>query len=95
MSTGPWINHRYCPHCGVEVGPVYFRDFHLVAARLCESCGYYGGGWLDVRVRWLSEAVWYKPWTWLRGEWEVHEEDEWAYVRAYELARGLAGQEGQ
>jgi hypothetical protein len=26
--------------------------------------------WGHVIVRWVSKAVWYKPWTWLSGEWE-------------------------
>lgn len=67
-----------CSECG-EVGgpasnaPERFRD-------LCQHCGMDPGSWvihgrdgtghwIEERRRWEPRSVWWKPWTWLAGEW--------------------------
>ncbi len=73
---GKW--RVYAQHeCLQLIGPCYGRD-HIVAAmnlKRCPKCGQpcdlnYRDTWARVIRRRASDAVWYKPWTWLSWHWE-------------------------
>lgn len=35
---------------------------------ICKNCGC-SGCFFDSSEKWISEAVWCKPWTWWQGKW--------------------------
>jgi hypothetical protein len=73
---GKWL--VYAQHeCLLLVGPCYSGDYIIPAMnmKVCPKCGQpcdlnYRDTWARVVRRKVSDATWYKPWTWGRWHWE-------------------------
>ena len=68
-----WVSNVRCDNCGARhpVAPSAswanaFRDEY--PCWKCGSTDYYN--WSNVTEKWVSHAIWWKPWTWNTGHWE-------------------------
>lgn len=49
-----------CPGCGAEIE---YHSLNPIWGKPFELCS----------MLWVSESVWYKPWTWFSGHWIASE----------------------
>lgn len=45
------------------------RHYNSFDSYCCGGCGA-TKEFVDCYEFWVSECIWYKPWTWLKGEWK-------------------------
>lgn len=66
---GMWGYYQQCNKCGHRVWSSQSGDWKNDFHELCNQCG--ASSWSDQFVaRWASDAVWWKPWTWLLDHFE-------------------------
>jgi hypothetical protein len=96
--NGKW--QVYAQHeCLYLVGPIHSGDYIIPAMNMthCPKCGERcdlnaRDTWARVVRRRVSDAVWYKPWTWGESHWEYKqrghlEEGGYDYRTALRLGR--------
>lgn len=76
-----WERWPFCNVCGMRGFPYgTSADLANFLKRLCKGCGTCGD--FEIRiVRWVSDSVWWKPWTWDRGHWKKKESDSLSVPR--------------
>lgn len=65
-----WMKACKCKECGAfkeTIFDAYSCDDHYI----CECCGA-KKSWLDSVVKVVSDAVWWKPWTWFSWHYQEH-----------------------
>lgn len=56
-----------CTKCGhIQEWHHSARFYNSFNTFLCGNCGAHSGCWEDTRLKIISIAVWWKPWTWRR-----------------------------
>jgi len=70
-----WEIHGVCKMCGWHQYAPFGSVFHL-HVNCCPDCGNPRKGfyneydkWTTETMRWVSEAIWWKPSTWFKGKW--------------------------
>jgi hypothetical protein len=95
---GKW--EVYAQHeCLLLIGPIHSGDYIIPAMEMdtCPRCGkpcdlWNRDTWARVVRRRVSDAIWYKPWTWRASHWEYKsrgflEEDGFNYRTALRHGR--------
>jgi predicted amidophosphoribosyltransferase len=76
VSVRDWHWHAVCPRCGRHA-PALDGTVETMIARACGECGLpASSAWSIVSKRWVSEAIWWRPWTWGNGWWESAADDK-------------------
>ena len=75
---GTWHWRKVCPRCGWHTpafGEVVIASggiCDVVYHRYCLDCGLaVSRSWKSELMRWESEAIWWNPITWARGNWKA------------------------
>lgn len=72
IRQGEWRTYAVCP-CGERFYAPFGDKFHVHHVA-CPSCGRHKKEWSVRASRYVSQSVWWQPWTWGRGYWEDREE---------------------
>ena len=65
-----WHSRAVCPVCGWHAPAL--DGTHSSAPKKCRQCGAeLTLRWRITTMRWVSRAIWSRPWTWGSGRWEI------------------------
>ncbi|UZV41218.1 hypothetical protein vBVpaMR16F_152 [Vibrio phage vB_VpaM_R16F] len=67
-----YVHNIRCDECGklYESGSIIpARHYNSFDSYCCSGCGT-TREFVDCYEFWVSVGVWYKPWTWCKGEWQ-------------------------
>jgi len=78
-KAGPWQRRAVCNKCGWHFKVNHYDSQITWGIGVCPECGNASPTWKRGRddnwhlatMRWVDDGVWWKPWTWDKGHWEI------------------------